>query len=383
MSTAVEKIKAIEDEMAKTQKNKATAFHLGQLKAKLAKLKRELLTPSSGGGGGGVGFDVARTGVASVGFVGFPSVGKSSLMSGLTGTQSAVAAYEFTTLTTVPGTMNVRGASIQILDLPGIIEGAKDGKGRGRQVIAVARSCNLLFIVLDVLKPLDDKRVIENELEGFGIRLNKKPPNIIIKKKDKGGISISNTVPLTKLEPEEIKAVLAEYRMSNCDVAFRCDATLDELIDVIEGNRVYMPCLYVLNKIDAISIEELDLLYRIPNSVPISVKEWLNIDELIDALWYKLDLVRVYTKPRGRQPDYSQPVVLKTSKCTVEDFCNAIHKEIAKQMKYCVVWGTSAKHARGQKVGLEHVLDDEDVVTSKFTKCIFLLGYLLSVMNFY
>ncbi|CAH7676609.1 P-loop containing nucleoside triphosphate hydrolase protein [Phakopsora pachyrhizi] len=364
MSTAVEKIKAIEDEMAKTQKNKATAFHLGQLKAKLAKLKRELLTPSSGGGGGGgVGFDVARTGVASVGFVGFPSVGKSSLMSGLTGTTSAVAAYEFTTLTTVPGTMSVRGASVQILDLPGIIEGAKDGKGRGRQVIAVARSCNLLFIVLDVLKPLDDKRIIENELEGFGIRLNKKPPNIQIKKKDKGGISISNTVPLTNLETEEIKAVLAEYRMSNADVGFRCDATLDELIDVIEGNRVYMPCLYVLNKIDAISIEELDLIYRIPNSVPISVKEWLNIDELIDCLWDKLDLVRVYTKPRGKQPDYSQPIVLKRNKCSVEDFCNAIHKEISKQMKYCVVWGTSAKHARGQKVGLDHILEDEDVVT--------------------
>lgn len=46
-------IKGIEEEMAKTQKNKATSFHLGQLKAKLAKLKRELLTPSSSGGGGG------------------------------------------------------------------------------------------------------------------------------------------------------------------------------------------------------------------------------------------------------------------------------------------------------------------------------------------
>ncbi|KAG7150420.1 Ribosome-interacting GTPase 1 like protein [Verticillium longisporum] len=65
MSTTVDKIKEIEAEMAKTQKNKATSFHLGQLKAKLAKLKRELLTPSSGGGGGGAGFDVARTGVAS------------------------------------------------------------------------------------------------------------------------------------------------------------------------------------------------------------------------------------------------------------------------------------------------------------------------------
>ena len=149
--TTVQRIKEIEDEMNRTQKNKATSFHLGQLRAKLAKLKRELITPSSGGGGGGgAGFDVARTGIASVGFVGFPSVGKSTLMSGLTGTTSEAAAYEFTTLTTVPGTMLVRGARIQILDLPGIIEGAKDGKGRGRQVIAVARTCNLIFIVLDL-----------------------------------------------------------------------------------------------------------------------------------------------------------------------------------------------------------------------------------------
>lgn len=60
-----------------------------------------------------------------------------------------------------------------MLDLPGIIEGAKDGKGRGKQVIAVARTCSLIFIVLDVLKPLLHKKLIEKELEGFGIRLNK------------------------------------------------------------------------------------------------------------------------------------------------------------------------------------------------------------------
>jgi ribosome-interacting GTPase 1 len=49
----------------------------------------------------------------------------------------------------------------------------------------------------------------------------------------------------------------------------------------------------VLNKIDGISIEELDLLYKIPNSVPISSREWLNIDELLETMWDKLDLVRV------------------------------------------------------------------------------------------
>lgn len=197
--------------MARTQKNKATSYHLGQLKAKLAKLKRELLTPSGGGGGGGAGFDVARTGVASVGFIGFPSVGKSTLMSRLTGQHSEAAAYEFTTLTSVPGQVKYNGAPLQIIDLPGIIEGAKDGRGRGRQVIAVAKTCHLIFIVLDVNKPLTDKRVIEAELEGFGIRINKEPPNITFKKKDKGGLNITSTVPLTHIDHDEIKAVMSEW----------------------------------------------------------------------------------------------------------------------------------------------------------------------------
>lgn len=134
-------------------------------------------------------------------------------MSRLTGQHSEAAAYEFTTLTTVPGQVIYNGAKIQILDLPGIIQGAKDGKGRGRQVIAVAKTCHLIFIVLDVNKPLTDKSVIENELEGFGIRINKSPPNITFTKKDNGGINVTSTVPLTHVDHDEIKAVCKEYRI--------------------------------------------------------------------------------------------------------------------------------------------------------------------------
>lgn len=198
-------------------------------------------------------------------------------------------ANSYIQLTTVPGCVMYNGAKIQMLDLPGIIQGAKDGKGRGRQVIAVAKTCNLIFIVLDVNKPLTDKKLIEAELEGFGIRVNKSPPNIVFRKKDKGGIAVTNTVPLTHLDADvcpskfvrrdnmlisflqEIRAVMQEYKISSADIAFRCDATVDDLIDVIEEkSRRYIPVIYALNKIDAISIEELDLLYRIPNSVPIS-----------------------------------------------------------------------------------------------------------------
>ncbi|RKF73041.1 Ribosome-interacting GTPase 1 [Golovinomyces cichoracearum] len=346
MSTTVDKIKEIEAEMAKTQKNKATSFHLGQLKAKLAKLKRELLTPTTSGGGGGAGFDVARTGVASVGFIGFPSVGKSTLMSRLTGQHSEAAAYEFTTLTTVPGQVMYNGAKIQMLDLPGIIQGAKDGKGRGRQVIAVAKTCHLIFIVLDVNKPLTDKKVIEAELEGFGIRINKQPPNIIFKKKDKGGIAITNTVPLSHIDHDEIRAVMGEYKISSADIAIRCDATIDDLIDVLEAkSRAYIPVIYALNKIDSISIEELDLLYRIPNACPLSSEHGWNIDELLEQM-------------QGVQPNFDEPVVLRSSKCTVEDFCNSIHKTLIDGFKVAIVWGQSVRH-QGMRVGLSHVLADE------------------------
>lgn len=362
MATTAAKIKEIEDEVSRTQKNKATSYHLGQLRAKLAKLKRELMAPPSSGGGGGAGFDVARTGMATVGLVGLPSVGKSTLVGGLTGVETTAAAYEFTTLTTIPGTMNVKGAPLQILDLPGIIEGAKDGKGRGRQVIAVARTCNLILIVLDVCKPLKDKQLLESELEGVGIRLNKKPPNIYIQKKDKGGIAVTSIMPLTKIDQDEIRAICSEYRISNASIAFRTDATADELVDVLEGNRVYVPCLYVLNKIDQISIQELDLLYKIPKSVPISSRMWLNVDELVERMWEELTLVRVYTKPRKQQPDYSQPVVLRSARCSVGDLAAAIHRDLRNQIKGAKVWGTSAKFP-GQVCSPEHNLNDEDVVS--------------------
>lgn len=97
--------------------------------------------------------------------------------------------------------------TLQMLDLPGIIEGAADGKGRGRQVISTARTSNLILIVLDVLKPITHKLLIEKELEGFGIRLNKTPPKLTFKRKDKGGISFVSHCATGRLTRDEVMAV--------------------------------------------------------------------------------------------------------------------------------------------------------------------------------
>jgi ribosome-interacting GTPase 1 len=151
--------------------------------------------------------------------------------------------------------------------LPGIIEGAAQGKGRGRQVIAVARTADVVLMMLDAGKGDVQRKLLEAELEAVGIRLNKRKPNIYFKQKKGGGLSFNAMCPLTKCDEKLVQMILHEYKIFNAEVLFREDCSADDLIDVINANRVYMPCLYVYNKIDQISIEEVDRIAHLPNAV--------------------------------------------------------------------------------------------------------------------
>eukprot|EP01117_Protostelium_nocturnum_P010298 TRINITY_DN3700_c0_g1_i6.p1 TRINITY_DN3700_c0_g1~~TRINITY_DN3700_c0_g1_i6.p1 ORF type:complete len:392 (-),score=108.15 TRINITY_DN3700_c0_g1_i6:90-1184(-) len=356
----LEKIKDIEDEIKRTQKNKATEYHLGLLKAKLARYRSQLLEPTGKSKGGGDGFEVSKKGDARVAMIGFPSVGKSTLLTKLTESESAVAAYEFTTLTCVPGTIKYKGARIQLLDLPGIIEGAAEGKGRGRQVIATGRTSDLILMMLDATKGEVQKDLLTAELESVGIRLNKAKPNIYFKVKSGGGLSFNSTIPLTQLNERIVRSVLHEYKIFNAEVLVREDCTVDDFIDVVEGNRSYLPCIYVYNKIDQLSLEELEEIASRPHTIVVSCNADLNLDMLLRMIWKYLALVRIYTKRRGIPPDFNDAIVLRSGS-SVSTVCKMIHKELINEFKSALVWGTSTKHTP-QKVGLTHNLEDEDVV---------------------
>lgn len=147
-----------------------------------------------------------------------------------------------------------------------------------------------------------------------------------------------------ELEDDLVRTICNEYRITNCDIIFRSNADVDDLIDTIEGDRKYIPCIYALNKIDEITMEELEIISQIPHYIPIcAYKEW-NLDDLIEKCWEYLDLIRVYTKPKGAKPDYDMPVVLPRKKSTIGDFCNRIHRTMLKQFKHANVWGSSVKH---------------------------------------
>ena len=350
-----EKLRELEEEMARTQKNKATEYHIGLLKAKIAKLKREIIAPKKSGIRTG-GFDVKKSGDATVVFIGLPSVGKSTLLNALTGAKSKTASYAFTTLTCIPGVMEYNGAKIQLLDLPGIIVGAKEGKGRGKEVLAVARNADLVLILLDVFQP-GILANIKEELAGIGIRLDEEPPKIYITKKLRGGVEINSTVPLTKLNEKMITGVINEYGMHNASVVFREDASVDRLIDVLAGNRKYNHSLVVLNKVDMVSEQYLKAIKF--DYVPVSAEKSQNIEALKKAIFDGLRMMRVYTKPRMDVADLKEPMMMRTAS-TIEDACNRLHRDLARDFKYALVWGKSAKFP-GQKVGISHVLQEGDI----------------------
>ncbi|PVU91026.1 hypothetical protein BB561_004595 [Smittium simulii] len=348
----LEKIADIEHEIGRTQKNKATEHHLGLLKGKLAKYRAELLEPKSSGAKG-EGFDVLKSGDSRVALIGFPSVGKSTLLSLLTGTKSEAANYEFTTLTCIPGKFMYKGANIQILDLPGIIQGASEGKGRGRQVISVARTADMILMMLDSTKSHAQRKLLEAELEAVGIRLNKKIPEIYFKVKKGGGISYNPIVKQSQLTEKLVFEILHQYKIFNAEVLVRDDVTIDDFIDVIVGNRKYLPCLYVYNKIDQITIEEVDKIAREDHTIVISAEGDLNMETLKEQIWVHLNLLRVYTK--------KQSGLILRSGATVETACHSIHRTLAENFRYALVWGTSTKH-NPQRVGLTHPLENEDVI---------------------
>ena len=355
--TIEEEIRAIQEEMDKTQKNKATEHHMGRLKAKMARLKDELIKKAISSKGGSEGYSVKKSGDATVTLVGFPSVGKSTLINKLTDAHSEVGSYDFTTLDVIPGVMEYRQAKIQILDLPGIVKGAASGRGRGREVISVIRSCDLIIMIIDVFN-YQQLKVLEDELYDAGIRINQTPPDVTLTKLVKGGITITSTVELS-IDHETIKTILGEYRMHNALVNIREDITADQLIDIVRGNRVYIPTITVVNKIDLVDKEHMKAFPR--DSLKISADMELNLDVLKDEIYDQLGFINIYLKPQGEAADMDEPMIMRSG-CTVGDVSDRLHKDFRRKFRYARVWGDSAKHA-GQRVGADHTLADGDVLT--------------------
>jgi len=360
-----DEIQELEDEIASTPYNKSTEAHIGRLKSKLAE-KKEKLEQQSGSGGGG-GYAVEKHGDATVALVGFPSVGKSTLLNALTNAESETGSYEFTTLDVYPGMLKHKGANIQILDVPGLIEGAAGGRGGGKEVLSVVRTADLIVFMVSVFE-IDQYDRLHEELYKNKIRVDQQPPRVTIRKKAKDGLSVNSSVDLD-LDEETIKSVLREHGYVNADVTVREELTIDELVDALMDNREYLPSAVAVNKADLIEPdykEQVDERLRERGLDPsevvfISAQEERGLDALKETIWERLGLIRVYMDKPGRGVDYEEPLVLREGHHTVDDALDRLGGSFDERFKFARVTGESAKHDE-QQVGRDHELADEDVL---------------------
>ena len=358
-----EEIEEIEQEIAETPYNKSTEAHIGRLKAKLAEKKEEFEKRQSSSGGG-PGYAVEKHGDATVALVGFPSVGKSTLLNSLTNADSETGSYEFTTLDVNPGMLQYKGANIQMLDVPGLIEGAASGRGDGQEVLSVVRTADLVVFMLSVFE-IEQYDRLHEELYKNGIRLDQEPPRISVRPKAKDGISVNASVDL-ELDESTITSVLREHGYANADVTIGEQVDLDRLIDGVRDNRVYLPSLVAVNKVDLIEpdyAETVDEQLRerdidTDEAIFISAEKEKGLDALRDEIYDRLGLVRIYMDKPGRGVDYEEPLMLFEGD-TVEDACEKLGGEFAERFRFARVSGPSAKHEE-QQVGLDHELADED-----------------------
>ncbi|NVM53315.1 MAG: GTP-binding protein, partial [Candidatus Helarchaeota archaeon] len=315
-----------------------------------------------------------KTGDSNVALIGFPSVGKSTLLNKITNAKSKVAAYEFTTLDAIPGLMEHKHARIMIIDLPGIIKDASKGKGFGRRILAVAKTSNLILIMLDIWNmPYLQYKIILDELYNIGIRLDRFPPLISISYLKSGGLSLASTVPLTGLTLEMARGICKEFKIVNALIVAHQDITPDDLIDRLNGNCVYISSLVVCNKMDIATpaqekfLDELEREGR--NIIRISAETGMNLDLLQDEIFRKLDLIRIYLKPKGSKADLIEPLVVPRDS-DVRYVAGKIHRDFVEGFRYAFVQHATKQETdvlptvehRKWKVGLGYTLQDFDVV---------------------
>ncbi|MGC8710257.1 MAG: GTPase [Candidatus Micrarchaeia archaeon] len=352
------KLEELKAEYSHTKYNKATNKHLSILRAKISRVNKAINTSSHSHG---TGFSVKKSGDATVALVGFPNSGKSSILQAMTDAESKVANYAFTTVDLIPGMMKFKDAEIQLFDIPGLIEGAHTGKGEGAKIASAIKVADLVLLVIDA-EHCEQLESILNELSMLGIKISPEGPKIRIEDESKGGISIisnGHSIP----ERYEVEKILEEFKVYNATVKFFGDTSVDELIDAVSENIIYINGIVALNKIDLNpnykkAKEKLESATGL-KVIPISALNEENLELLKEEIFRSLKLIRIYLKPRANSIT-PEPMIVREGS-SISDIAEKVHSSAARGFKHAFVTGPSVKFAN-QKVGGSHIVRDGDII---------------------
>lgn len=305
--TPEERTACLEQMLSLIPKHKGTEKLQADLKTRLKEskndLKRETTAPKKGRS-----YRIPRQGAGQVILLGAPNAGKSRILAELSNAQPDVAVYPFTTREPLPGMMPWNDVAVQLIDTPPITDTHIEPYLTG-----MVRAADAALLCMDgssddapdetvtVVQQLASRKAVFGTITGF----------------DESDFSIVC-----------LKTYLVVTHADDPDCEMRLEYFRELMTTPLETLRV-----------------ELDRSE--------------SIEELRNTIYESLDVIRVYTKRPGKPADYNDPFTIPRGG-TVEDLALQVHRDIAENLKYARVWGTSAHD--GQSVGREHQLCDRDLI---------------------
>jgi ribosome-interacting GTPase 1 len=324
-TTTEDKIEALEELLAAIPKHKGTDHLRADLRSRLARLKDTSRT-RRGAAHAVSPYRVEREGAGQVAVVGWPNTGKSALVAALTNAAPEVADYPFTTQAPMPGMMTAEQVQIQLVDTPPLHPDHPEPQLRG-----LIRRADLVLVVVDL--QADPIGQLQDAITM---------------------LATQHILPLGVLDGEEPGA------------AAKPAAWLPQSEERREpGARAwYKPVLVAVNKNDdEASDGDFQALCELFEGecpfLAVSARTGRGLDRLRRAIFDALDLIRVYSKPPGSEPDLTAPFPLRRGS-TIDDLASSIHRELQQRLKSARVWGQEVFD--GQTVGRDYVLHDGDIV---------------------
>ncbi len=302
-----EELECLQVMLRELPKHKGTDKLQAELKQKISQAKKDVQQGSTTGKRRGL--RIPHQGAGRVVLMGGPNAGKSQFVACVTRATPEVAPYPFTTHEPLPAMMPFEDIMIQVIDTPPITKDVVDPN-----VLGLVRGADLVLFMVD----LGDDDGIEQAQEVVD-RLNQTKTRLAKESYlDENDVGLSFTT--TFLVPNKIDLADAEDRL----------ALLHEF------------CPWDFREF------------------PISVEQNQNVDELKQAIYQELDVIRVYTKqPNQKEPDYEKPYTIRRGG-TLLDVVELIHKDLAKNLKNARVWGTAVHD--GTFVKGDYVLHDKDII---------------------
>ena len=354
-------------------KHKGVEKHLRQCKITLSKLKAEQEQEKSLKRGTGEKWMVPKDGDVQIAVAGFPSSGKSSFFNFLVGKDVfEVGNYPFTTIKPDVATTHAKGAIIQVVDLPALVDGSAEGQASGQKVFAQIRNADLVTIVIDLSSdPLEQLETLLEEFKKARIKLNETKSKIKLEKSTGIGI-ITVNADFFPGGREALISYLQNLRINSGIISLTEPVTEEELFEFLRIKSIFLHAVIVATKGDApaskgnfIKLKQF-VSKNYPNRfeiVPVSIKfsgSKVNNPEIItEQLFQTIGFIRVYTR-NDEGEVASKPIVLKKGS-TVTQVAEKLGSNFVKNFRYAKIWGPSMKFD-GQRAGSEHELIDQDIV---------------------